>query len=236
MRSEGGVVYLTSTEMAEFDRTAIEDFGISETILMENAGVAVAGVARQMLGGRVEGRSVSIMVGKGNNGGDGLVAGRHLRNWGGHVSVLLAEGRPRRTEPAGQLAILDKMGVAPSGPETSLEGADLVIDALLGYNVRGDPREPLAGMIRRANSSRARVLAVDIPSGLDASTGAAGDPCVIADTTVTFGLPKTGFLSPGAGRFVGALLLADISFPASAYERYSQGAGIFRDGPLVRIR
>ncbi len=237
MRSKGGFVYLTAEEMAEFDRTAIEDFGIGEPVLMENAGVAVARVARLMLGRRVEGKAISFMVGKGNNGGDGLVAARHLHNWGARVSLVpAAQKSDFREVPALQLAILEKMGVTLARPDSGFASADLLVDALLGYNARGDPREPLAGMIRRANASKIRILAVDLPSGLDATTGRPGDPCVAADATVTLGLPKLGFLNPEAKRYVGELFLADLSFPGAVYRRYAQKRGLFREDSLVRIR
>lgn len=236
MRSEGGFVYLDAAEMAGFDRVAIEEFGVDELLLMENAGVAVAKVARAMLGGTVGGRRVLCLVGKGNNGGDGLVAARHLQNWGAAVALVLG-GRASelREIPAKQLGILQKMGIGSSGPEGSVLGAELLIDALLGYNLKGNPKEPLAGMIRRANLSEIPILAVDIPSGLDATTGEPGDPCVVADTTVTFGLPKEGFLNPKARRYTGDLYVADLSFPSLVYERYSMKRRLFEKDALVKV-
>ncbi len=229
-------MFLTAEEMAEFDRIAIEDYGIDELLLMENAGVAVARVARTMLSGNVEGRKVFFLVGKGNNGGDGLVAARHLQNWGASVSLVLG-GTPEelREMPAKQLSILDKIGATPSGSGMEVKGADLLVDALFGYNLKESPREPAAGMIRRANHSKVRILAVDIPSGLDATTGVPGDPCVLADTTVTLGLPKAGFLNPKAKRYVGELYLADLSFPGVLYRRYLQPKGLFGKDSLVRV-
>ena len=236
MKREGGIVYLTAEEMAEFDRMAIEDFGIDELILMENAGSAVADVARLMLGGAERGRTVCVLVGKGNNGGDGLVAARHLNNWGAQVSLVMGgERADLKAIPAKQLATLEKMGVSPRGAGEGLEGCGLVIDALFGYNLKGSPREPAAGIIRRANSSGVSILAVDIPSGLDATLGTPGDPCVAADTTVTLGLPKAGFLNEEARSHVGSLYVADISFPDLLYRRYSQDRAIFAKGRIVKI-
>lgn len=236
MRTQGGFVYLTAREMAEFDRSAIEDFGIDELVLMENAGLAVANVARRMLGGDATGKKVGVLVGKGNNGGDGLVAARHLQNWGARVSLVLAEDRAGLKDlPARNLETVEKMGVLPVGPEPGLRGAHLLVDALLGYNLKGDPREPLAGLISRANASGTRVLAVDVPSGLDATTGVPGEPCIVADTTATLGLPKVGFLDPRARKHVGRLVLADISFPAPLYARYGQKEGLFGRDPLVTV-
>lgn len=220
--------------MAEADRIAIEDFGIDVLALMENAGVAVAKVARRMLGGRVEGKSVCCLVGKGNNGGDGLVAARHLYDWGARASVVVA-GEPSevRDIPAKQLNIVRKMGIRIDGPNGNID-ADLLIDALLGYGSRGSPREPIAGLISRANSSKTRILAVDIPSGLDATSGEPEEPCIVAKATITFGFPKSGFLNPRAGKFVGALFVADISMPRELYLKY-QGHPIFAQGEILRI-
>ena len=237
MKSEGKLVYLTAEEMAEVDRAAIQEFGIDVLILMENAGVAVATLARRMLGGTVLGKRVSCLVGKGNNGGDGLVAARHLRGWGAEVAVVLGEGRAGlRDVPARQMEILEKMGVRAAGPEGKLEESDLLVDALLGYNSRGDPPELVAGLIRKANDSGVAVLAVDLPSGLDATTGDPGEPCVVATATVSFGFPKTGFLNQRARPFVGELYLADISLPAGAYRKYARPSGIFGEDSLVRVQ
>ena len=108
MRTQGGFVYLTAQEMAEFDRSAIEEFGIDELVLMENAGLAVANVARRLLGGDVTGKRVGVLVGKGNNGGDGLVAAMQLQNWGAQVRPVLAGERDDlKALPAKQLEIVE---------------------------------------------------------------------------------------------------------------------------------
>ncbi len=235
MKVEEGLAYLTAAEMAEVDRAAIEDYGIDVLSLMEDAGVAVATLARRMLGGKTAGRRILCLVGKGNNGGDGLVAARHLHNWGAQVSVALGGKRTDLHDvPAKQFATVEKMGI-PIKQEGGFEGAELLIDALLGYGSRGNPREPVAGLIRQANESGIEVLAVDIPSGLDATTGEPGEPCIVAKATVTLGLPKTGFLSPKARGVLGELYLADISLPRTVYERYSESSRIFGDEALVRV-
>jgi hydroxyethylthiazole kinase-like uncharacterized protein yjeF len=229
-------VYLTAQEMAEADRTAIEEFGIDVVALMENAGLQVGILARKMLGGGVAGRRACVVAGKGNNGGDGLVAARHLHNWGARVRVVLgAEKEDFRDVPAKQLMILEKLGVEIDGRSGGFDGAELLIDALLGYGSRGNPREPMAGLIRKVNSSGIPVLAVDIPSGLDATTGEPNEPCVVANATVTFGLLKTGFLNRGSMRFVGELYLADISLPEPIYRKYRQEPGRFGSVSLLKV-
>ena len=236
MKKEGGLVYLTAEEMAEADRMAIEDYGIDVIALMENAGVATAQLAKKMLGGDVRGKNVCCLVGRGNNGGDGLVAARHLNNWGADVRVILAGDRSDlRDVPAKQITIDDKMGIPIVSPVEGLRDAHLVIDALLGYGSRGSPREPVAGLIRQGNASKIPILAVDIPSGMDATSGEPGDPTIEARVTVTFGLPKAGFLNPKARRYIGELYLADISMPNRIYASHSVRSGLFAKDALVRI-
>ena len=236
MRSKDRYVYLTAEEMAEADRIAIEEFGIEVAVLMENAGLQAGILARKMLGGGVAGRRVCCVAGKGNNGGDGLVAARHLHNWGARVRVVLGgEKRDLRDLPAKQMGLLEKMGVEVDGPSGSFDGAELVVDALLGYGSRGNPREPIAGLIRNVNSSGIPVLAADIPSGLDATTGEPNEPCIVANATVTFGLLKTGFLNQESMRFVGELYLADISLPETIYRKFGQEPGKFGRDSLLKV-
>ena len=120
-----------------------------------------------------------------------------------------------------------------------MPNADLVIDGLLGYSVRGAPRDPIADLIRAANSSATPILAVDIPSGLDpdTGTGTGTDVAIHAKATVTLALPKTGLLATGARGAVGELLLADIGIPHLAFARVGiDTRRLFVDGDLVRIR
>jgi len=236
LRTEGGITYLTAGEMSEADRVAIEEFGVDVLSMMENAGVAVATVARRMLGGDVKGKDVCCLVGKGNNGGDGLVAARHLHNGGARVSLALGGLRAEfRDMPARQFDIVDKMGIEPIDYRGGFGGAELLVDALLGYGSAGNPRGTTGELIRSANGTGIEMLAVDIPSGLDATMGEPGDPCVVASATVTLGLPKTGFLNPKSRSFVGELYLADISMPREIYARYPGGPIDFGGDTIRRI-
>jgi hydroxyethylthiazole kinase-like uncharacterized protein yjeF len=236
LRVEKGILYLTVEEMAGADRVAIERFGLDVLSLMENAGRGVANLARMMLGGKVAGKKICCLVGKGNNGGDGLVAARHLCNWGAEVVVVLSgEGSELRDAPAKQLATVSRMGIRILGPAGDFGRADLLVDSLLGYGSRGNPREPVAGMIRRANASGIPVLAVDLPSGLDATMGEPGEPCVVAKATITFGLPKVGFLNPKSREFTGELYVADISMPQGAYPGHPENVPDFGSTSLVRL-
>jgi ADP-dependent NAD(P)H-hydrate dehydratase / NAD(P)H-hydrate epimerase len=234
MQMQSGWAFLTSEEMGAADRFCIESVGIGVPVLMENAGRAVAELARELPHG-LDGKEVCVLVGKGNNGGDGLVAARHLHNWGARVSIVPGfDGPGLGGDPARELSILERMGIRCSEPGRELDGDDLIVDALLGYNSKGDPRGPMAEIISRADESGVPILAVDVPSGLDSTTGEVNAPCIRATDTVSFGFPKVGFLNPQARRFVGRLHVADISFPESLYvERGIKGA--FAKGPIVRV-
>jgi hydroxyethylthiazole kinase-like uncharacterized protein yjeF len=236
LKIEGGLVYLTAKEMAEADRISIEDFGMDVLALMENAGLGVATAARKMLGGTASGKRVCCLVGKGNNGGDGLVAVRHLHNWGAKVNVVLGGEKAELHDiPGKQLAVVEKMNIEVREVDAEFEGSELLIDALLGCGSKGDPRDNVAELIRRANASGIPTLSVDIPSGLDATTGEPGNPCIVAKSTVTLGLPKTGFLNPKAREYVGELVVADISMPREVYSRYPGGPLDFGKDSLIRI-
>ncbi len=236
MRSVNGLVYVTAEEMSRIDQAATEEFGIDVLSLMENAGLGTATLARSMLGGDVRGKRVACLAGKGNNGGDGLVAARHLHNWGANVVALLSSRHEMGPVPSEQLRTIGSVGISVEESGAGVEDFDLVVDALLGYNSKGNPREPIASMIRNANRSGVPILAVDIPSGLDATTGETNDPCIVAKATLTLGFPKTCFLNPVSRRNVGQLHLGDVSIPAEVYRRYSQSSSLFARESLFRVQ
>lgn len=206
----------------------IEDVHIELVQMMENAGRSLADLAIRVF----DPRTVVILAGRGGNGGGGLVAARHLANRGRAVRVVLGAGEGDMSPvPAHQLDILHRMGASiVSDPP----GADVVVDALIGYSLRGDPAGRTAELIEWANRQAAPVLSLDAPSGLDVTTGLAGDPCVRASATLTLALPKAGLLV--AREHVGRLYLADISVPRLVYERMGLQVGdVFSADPIVEI-
>ena len=147
-----------------------------------------------------------------------MVAARHLHNWGAEVSLNLPFKTSRlKTIPAHQWRILSNMGLN-SIWELDLAEAELIVDALIGYGLSGDPRQPIAGLIDAANNAGKPILALDAPSGLDTTKGVPGNPCIKAALTLTLALPKTGLLTRQAKDFVGELYLADISVPSELYQ------------------
>jgi NAD(P)H-hydrate epimerase len=210
---------------------------------MENAGRALAGQARRLLGGNARHKRVVVLAGRGGNGGGGLTAARRLGIWGADVSVLLGARRSTfEGVPLHQLRILDRLGIAvheaaaASGSGEILPPADVVLDALIGYSLSGAPREPIATLIRAANASPSPVIALDIPSGLDGDSGQPNDPTIRAALTVTLALPKVGLVQPAAREWVGDLSVADISVPEVVYERLGLRVGpIFAAADVVPV-
>ena len=213
---------LTTDQMIEVDRLMIEELGITLFQMMENAGRNFAEFARRQMGGTVQGKSVAVLCGTGNNGGGGMTAARHLHNWGARVDAILVGNENRLKDVAAhQWRILQKMGITHSTLE--LSGADLILDAMLGYGVTGDPRSPIADWIHVVNESGRSVISLDSPSGLDTTTGMPGSPCSHASATLTLALPKTGLLAPSAKPFAGDSYLADIGVPPELYAASSLG-------------
>ena len=212
---------VSTAQMQEIDRLMVEVYGIELLQMMENAGRGLATLARQMLGGDVADRPIVVLAGRGANGGGGLAAARHLLNWGAWVQIVCSyppEGY--KGAPAQQLRILQAMGAPLAWAEEGWElpPADLLIDAIIGYGLRGDPRGPARNLIQLANSSAAPILSLDTPSGVDTATGRVFEPHIQAAATLTLALPKDGFRQPEAAEACGELYLADVGVPAALYE------------------
>ena len=213
---------VTADEMREIERRAA-GIGLPWEVLMENAGKAVAQEIRQIWG-RVAGKRVLVLVGPGNNGGDGLVAARYLHDWGADVHAYLCSQRPE-ADPNYRLAQERGFQLTQAAQDEGLVSldralllADAVIDALFGTGktrpIDGIFREVL-GRLRQAREAQPRlaIIAVDLPSGLNSDTGAADPACPGADITITLGYPKLGlFALPGWER-AGKLIVADIGIP-----------------------
>lgn len=191
---------------------AAEQAGTPVALLMENAGWAVARAARGMLGGAY-GRRVVVLVGKGNNAGDGLVAGRILRSMGAHVTAVLSTDPSSMSELAAlNLERLPGPTCSADRAEHEIARADLVIDALLGVGLSRTPDGAIARLIE-LSATPAPVLSVDIPSGVDSDTGAIPSAAVRADRTVTLAGLKPGLLfEPGASH-AGEVEVAAIGTP-----------------------
>lgn len=221
--------------MIEIDRLMIEDYGIQLVQMMENAGRNLADLAIQLLGTSPSGRSICVLCGRGNNGGGGMVAARHLRNRGANVHIIRLAGELKEV-PVLQWQILNKMGVHDE-PNYDLSQSDIIIDALIGYGMRGELRSPVVEWIKMINTSGKLILSLDAPSGLNTNLGNSSSLAVRADATMTLALPKIGLLNEAARQYVGSLYLADISVPLSLYRTLGLEIGnIFSESPIIKLR
>jgi NAD(P)H-hydrate epimerase len=233
---------VTSDQMREVDRLMVEEYGILLVQMMENAGRGLAQLARRLfLDGDPRGRQVLVLAGTGGNGGGGLVCARRLHDWGANVQVYITAPAARFTGvPRHQLAILERTDVPleVADSEVELPPADIIVDALVGYGLSGPLRGASAILVQSANSHPAPVLALDIPSGMDATTGAVHEPCIRATATLTLALPKKGLRAPPARDLVGELYLGDIGVPPGLYARepFALDIGpVFAKNDIVRL-
>jgi NAD(P)H-hydrate epimerase len=206
--------------------------GVSGERLMEEAGIAVTAAARALLhtAERPANAQILVLVGPGNNGGDGSVAARHLAAKGHRVIVVLVSTESRPTTPDARLnwerlanTTVERLHAATERDVhyllTGVEKAAVVIDALLGSGVHGALREPIRSavdLVVRARESGVPVLAVDTPTALDLTSGVPSDPVVLADATITFHRPKLGHVTKSGSALVGRVLVAPIGIPAAA--------------------
>jgi len=226
---------LTTEQMIEVDRLMIAEYGIELIQMMENAGHNLADLTGQILGASLSGQSVCVLCGRGNNGGGGMVAARHLHNRGADVHVIRLMGEMKDV-PAKQWNINENIGLR-NEPYYDLGQADIILDALIGYGFQGNPRPEVAVWIEKANAANKPILALDTPSGLDMNSGRPGKPTIRADATMTLALPKVGLLSESARPYVGGLYLADISVPPELYRQLGLKVGnIFEKETIIKIR
>jgi len=229
---------LTSKQMAEVDDVMIHHYGISLQQMMENAGLSPAMMAAKIVKFRKT-KKIVVLVGKGNNGGDGLVAARHLHNFGYDVCVVLSNSLSRKV-PLQQLNILKKIKVPIYQYKIKnkkfnniIKNSDLIIDTLLGYNAQGDPYGTIKELIKLANKSKGKVLAVDLPSGLDPDTGKIYDPCIKADFTLTLSYPKKGLLK--AKKYTGETYLSYLTIPKELSRKLKFKIRDFSQDLFVRL-
>lgn len=230
---------VTADEMREIDRVAVDEVGLGLLQMMENAGRNLAAHARELRDGGSPGRDdespVAILAGGGGNGGGGLCAARHLVNRDVPVEVVLDRDADELDGAAAtQFGVLREMSVEVDGAEDALADAGLLVDAVIGYSLRGAPRgrtKELIEAIESQGEDGPPVLSLDVPSGYDATTGETPGVAVTPDRTVTLALPKTGLDAVPGDRY-----LADIGIPATAFDR----AGVsyrspFRDDYWVEL-
>ncbi|OJW05434.1 MAG: NAD(P)H-hydrate epimerase [Planctomycetales bacterium 71-10] len=218
---------LSREEVRSLDVLAADEFGLPTLVLMENAGRGAADRLVELAGGSTP--RVLILCGPGNNGGDGGVAARHLDARGWDVSLLwLAEPETIRGDARVQREILERSGVpqqagpAPDDLDARIAGADWLVDGLLGTGLTRPVEGSLRDAIEAMNRSGRPILALDLPSGLDADSGRPLGVAVRARATVTFAAHKLGFDAPGASGYTGDVTVVDIGLPGSLLRRFAR--------------
>lgn len=210
---------VTADEMRELDRIAMEETGPNLFQMMENAGRNLALLAIEVLGGSWQAAKIVVLAGRGGNGGGGICAARHLANRRARVVLTLSDPDHLGDVPGFQRKIFrETRGREAEAARIAEEPADLILDALIGYSLQAAPRGRAAELIRWANGTGAPILALDVPSGVDATTGETPGDVIKPQWTMTLALPKTGLLRPGTGD----LFLADIGIPEGAYRRVAR--------------
>jgi NAD(P)H-hydrate epimerase len=202
---------VTAAEMSEVDRVAVDEFGLELLQMMENAGRALAAHVRAVATG-----PVTVLAGKGGNGGGGLCAARHLVNRGLPVDVVLVDDPDAISSAARtQYETLVEMDVPVRGGGEALSDDELetVVDAMVGYGLDGPLRGTSAQFVEQLKHTGTTIISLDVPSGLDATSGVRRGPTVEPERVVTLALPKTGLPTVDA-----TLFLADIGIPAGVYE------------------
>lgn len=238
---KGKIPYITTEQMVEVDRAMIDDYHIELMQMMENAGRNLAHLARnRFFDGKPQGKRITVLAGTGGNGGGGLVCARRLHNYGATVSVYITADDEKFTPiPKHQLDIVRRMGIRVSQDISEADSADLIIDAVIGYSLKGAPRGSAKTFIEWANASNSDILALDTPSGIDTTSGTVYEPAIRATATMTLALPKAGLGAEAVAAHIGELYLADISVPPELYTgdklKLEIGA-IFAESDIIRLK
>jgi hydroxyethylthiazole kinase-like uncharacterized protein yjeF len=221
--------YSTAKEMEKLDTLAVEN-GLSIIQMMELAGFHMTTVFQKLRIPKT--KKIVVLIGVGNKGGDGLSAARHLINNGwSHISIILS--RKKTTRPsAHHRKLLEEMKIemvyynskSLDHIKELITEADVIIDSLIGYHLKGAPHGPIADLIMIANASKKFIISYDMPSGIDATTGKCHNPSITAKATLTLALPKKLFLEKCADDQSGKIFLGDIGIPAFLYEKIKTGS------------
>lgn len=235
---------VTAEEMRRIDEETIHGIGIPGIVLMENAGLGVVNAIEKNFN-TPNIKKVSILVGKGNNGGDGLVIARHLRNKGYDINIYLLSSPDKfQGDALTNLQIAQHTGLHIEtvlsesdleNQKTNIVNSDLIIDAIFGTGLTGAIRGTPAKVINFLNNTGLPIVAVDLPSGLDADTGKVEGECIKANLTVTMGLPKRGLLLYPGASFVGKLEIADIGIPSSVIESQEIKVNLLMANNVVKL-
>ncbi|MDH5721825.1 MAG: NAD(P)H-hydrate epimerase [Alphaproteobacteria bacterium] len=241
--SRNDVPHIDTDQMIEIDRMMAEEFNILPMQMMENAGRAIAQLARlRFLNGDPRGKKILALSGNGGNGGDALVAARMLLNWGADMCIALSKS-PEELSGLAEHQLKSMQAMNINGTDSSADigdlkkqNFDLIIDGLIGFSLKGAPYGLTGELISYANETNTPILAVDNPSGINSGDGRVFDPAIKAAATLTLALPKTGLYEGKCAAYIGELYLADISVPQELYDKLSLSIGpIFSESEIIKI-
>ena len=233
--------FLTTDQMIEVDRLMTDVLEIRLIQMMENAGRNLARLCVQRFLGKPASRKVVVLAGTGGNGGGAMVAARRLNQWGADVQVLVTKPDEKFSGvPGHQLGILRRLGIGIS--HNDLPGKDfipdVILDGVIGYSLKGNPRGRAAELIEWTAATEAPVLSLDVPSGVDSTEGVVRTPSVVATATMTLAAPKVGLSAPEAQANIGELYVADIGVPDWVYEQIADLRNIgsvFESSDVVKL-
>jgi NAD(P)H-hydrate epimerase len=241
-----GLPVLTVEQASQINRLMVEEYGLGYSQMLEQAGRTLASLARRLVGGDLRGKQLVVLVGAGNKGGAGLVATRYLHNAGAKVLAIMSRSSSEISHTSiHQYRVLTKIGVSVATQATVpplrlvalLRESDLTIDALLGSGLAGYPRGSEAFLMQAAIQAQAKLLALDVPSGLVADTGTPYGAALQVKATLALGLPKVGVTLAAATSYVGELYLADIGIPPVAYTHLGMQIGpLFSASDIILLR
>ena len=233
--------FLTTEQMIEVDRLMTDVLEIELIQMMENAGRNLARLCVLRFLHDSASKKVVVLAGTGGNGGGAMVAARRLHQWGTDVLVLTTKPDEEFSGvPAHQLGILRRLGVAISHdgfPEDDFI-PDTILDGVIGYSLKGNPRGRAAELIQWTSSASAPVLCLDVPSGVDSTEGVVRTPAVIATATMTLAAPKVGLSATQAQPNIGELYVADIGVPDWVYQQIEglkDMGSVFSSSDVVKI-
>lgn len=217
---------------AEAERT----LGLNLAAMRESAALAIAMESLALLKATGSVADIAILAGASGNGADAIAAARRLAGWGVRTTILLAAERNELLPSTrSELELAEIYSVRVFDPGAFMPPASLVIDGLIGTGLSGAPSGTAGDLIDVANRLRLPLLAIDLPSGLHPDTGKADQPAIRADVTIALGYPKIGLMKPFAKNLIGTLKIADLSIPASAWQRLGLRAPRFTDGLTTTV-
>lgn len=227
------VKVISREQMIEVDRIAMEETGPNLWQMMENAGRNLAQLTINLFGDELTKKEIIAIAGKGNNGGGVICAARHLVNHGINVKLVLADENKLADVPLFQKKIFDNaQGITLSTDKLDSIKPDIILDGIIGYNLNGAPHGVLLDLIKWSNSFSAKIISLDIPSGVDSNTGESPGDYIKAYATLTLALPKLGLMPEKTGK----LFLGDIGIPKKAYDKIGiEYISPFGDGYLVEL-